>query len=126
MAAKKPKMNPAHLRAVVVSNMDDRLFGIIFPERQRESTRLHLMRRPRRLLRAVLNLRPLPKLSHVGPQLPVALGLTGLDKRGQRMLVNDVEPNKVVRYEPPVQVSHVAVKQPRMLPATPRLRFHSF
>ena len=36
---------------------------------------------------------------------------------GQRMLVIDVEPNKLVHREPPVQVSHGAFKYPRILRA---------
>ncbi len=62
----------------------------------------------------------------VGPQLPLTIGLTGLDNAGRRMLVIDVEPNKLVHREPPVQVGHGAFKQPRILPAARRLRFHSF
>ena len=61
-----------------------------------------------------------------GPQLPVAVGLTGLDNTGQRMLVIDVEPNKLVHRDPPVQVGHGVFKRPRILPAARRLRFHSF
>ena len=41
----------------------------------------------------------------VGPQLSVAVGLTGLDNTGQRMLLIAVEPNKHVHRAPPVQVS---------------------
>ena len=60
----------------------------------------------------------------VGPQPPVAVGLTGLDNTGQRMVVNDVEPNKVVYREPAVQVGHGAFRRPRIRPAARRLRFH--
>ena len=52
-------------------------------------------------------------------------GLTGLGNTGQRMLVIDVEPNKLVHRESPVQVTHGAFKRPRILPAARRLRFHS-
>ena len=69
--------------------------------------------------------RPLPKLSHVGPQLPVAVGPTGLDEARWGVLVVDDEPNELVHCEPAVQVGHGAFKRPRILPAARRLRFHS-
>ena len=53
----------------------------------------------------------------IDPQLPVAVGLTGLDNTSQRMLVIDVEPNKLVHREPPVKEGHGAFKRPQILPA---------
>ena len=84
------------------------------------------MRRPRRLLRVALNLRPLPKLSRVGPQLPVGVGLTGPEEARWRVFVSDVERDELVHREPAVQVGHGAFKRPRILPAARRLRYHSF
>ena len=80
-------------------------------------------RRPRT---GALCLEPFPKSARVGRQLSVAVGLTGLDDTGHRMLVIDVEPNKLVHREPPVPVCHGAFKRARILPAARRLRFHSF
>lgn len=71
-----------------------------------------------------LHLAPLPKLAHVGPQLLAAVGLTGLYNTGLRMLVIDVERNKLIHREPPGQIRHGLLKRSRMLPAPRRLRFH--
>ena len=87
--------------------------------------RLRQQRRPRWLLSPALNLGPLPTLSHVGPPLRGAVGPSGLDNKGQRLPVIDVEPNKFVHCKPPVQVGHWAFKRPRILRAARRLRFHS-
>ncbi len=88
--------------------------------------RLRQQRRPRWLLSPALNLGPLPTLSHVGPPLRGAVGPSGLDNKGQRLPVIDVEPNKSVHCKPPVQVGHGAFNRPRILLAARRLRFHSF
>ncbi len=55
-----------------------------------------------------------------------AVGLAGLDNTGHRMHVIDVEPNKLVHREPPLEVGHGAFERTRILPAAWRLRFHSF
>ena len=60
--------------------------------------------------RSPLHLKPLPKLAHIGPQLSVAVGLTGLDNTGRRMPVIDVEANQLVHREPAVQVGSLRYK----------------
>ncbi len=62
----------------------------------------------------------------IGPQLPAAVGPTGLDEARRRVRVIDVEQHRLVHREPPVQVGHGAFKRPRALPAAWRPRFHSF
>ncbi len=55
----------------------------------------------------------------------LVVGLTGRNNTGQRKLVIDVETNKLVRCEPPVQVGNGAFIRSRNSPAARMLRFHS-
>ncbi len=52
--------------------------------------------------------------AHVRPQAGLAVETTGLEEARQRMLVIDVEPDKLVHREAPVLVGHGAFKQPRI------------
>ena len=76
--------------------------------------------------RSVLYIEPLSKLAHVGPQLPVAVGLTGLVEARWRVFVIYDEPNELVHCELAVQVGHGAFNRPRNLPAARRLQSHTF
>ena len=85
----------------------------------------YFKRQRKPVAKSALHLKPLPKLVYVGPLLPEAVGLTGMDEARQRLLVLDVEPDKLVHREPPVQVDHGAFKRARILSAARMLRFHS-
>ncbi len=50
-----------------------------------------------------------------GPQLPGAVGLTGLDDTGQRILAINVEHNRLVQGDPKMQADHGAVTCRRIL-----------
>lgn len=50
--------------------------------------------------------KPFSKCAHLGPQLGVTIGPTCLGEARQRMLVIDVEPNRLVHRKPAVQVGH--------------------
>ncbi len=69
-------------------------------------------------------LEPLPKFTYLCLQLRVAIVPTRLGDAGHRVLVIDVEPDKLVHVESPVQLGN-GVVNPYILPAAARLRFHS-
>ena len=64
-------------------------------------------------------------LAYIGPQLRVAVGLTGVHHTGRPMAVIDVRPDRQVHGEPPVRVDHGAFKQPGILGAARTFRFDS-